>query len=344
MKKLIAVALLLLAAPAFAEPQQRSQQLVVLPDGVDLKEASWFSEQVASAGRLYTPAGFTEGSSVPGIVLAPDSGQTADTLSSYAAALAGQGMVVLTMDYRGWGRSGGLLYLGERIDTYDKMRFSEQTPELIIRRGRIDPDHQVQDIRNAITYLQSIKGVDRARIGVGGVGLAGGHVVSVMSMDARAKAGVAITPSIPGANEEELAFAPDAATQAKMIRLARQGAPPRTANAMKQRNKEEGDLLLAEYKPFWRLDAIPETAAIRFIIAGSDDKVNNAVNAFAAQKATKAKSDVRMIEGAKHALTPDQRSQAAELAAAWFKVQFTTQPAMLPVSPPPPATTTARAN
>jgi dienelactone hydrolase len=290
-----------------------------LPDNIQLKEAIWYSEQVHAAGRLFLPASAQMNAKAAAVVLAPGEGRTAETLDAYAIALAQNGIVALTIDYRGWGRSGAHLYLGERVDTYDKMRFSEQTPELVFRRGRIDPDHQVQDLRNAITFLQGAATVDPARIGVLGVGLGGGHVVSVMSMDARVKAGVAVTPDIPGQGEEERSFLPDAAMQAEMIRLARDGAPPKTAAAARARNALENRIALAEYKPFWRLDAIPQTAAVRFIVAEADDVIDNAVNAGAAAGQLKGPNDVKSLPGALHELTSSQTSEAAKLAAEWFR-------------------------
>jgi dienelactone hydrolase len=330
MKKL-ATALLGLALAACTTPAAQAPQgavqapildTVTLPDGGTMKEALWYSEQVRASGRIFLPAGHGMSSNAPAVVLAPGEGATAESLDTYAAALASQGIVALTVDYRGWGRSGGHIYLGERVDTYDKMRFSEQTPELVIRRGRIDPEHQVQDLRNAITFLQGAAGVDRTRIGILGIDLGGGHVISVMSMDARAKAGVAITPLIFGQGEEEKSFLPDAAAQAAMIRLARDGAPPRTASEARDRNELERRLALSEYKPHWRLDAIPQTAAIRFIVAGADDQIDNFTHAHAAARELKGPHDVQTIPGALHKLTPAQTAEAAKLAAEWLKLRL----------------------
>jgi dienelactone hydrolase len=335
MKSHAALAILALALSACTSGPQAQAPLrgedpfplaVSLPAGVAMREARWYSEQVRVSGRLFLPAGFNAGSNAAAVILAPAWGKTADTLDACAAELASSGIVALSVDYRGWGRSGAELYLGERVDTYDKMRFSEQTPEIVFRRGRLDPEHQVQDLRNAITFIQSEPGIDRARIGVMGLGLGGGHVISVMSMDARAKAGVAVTPDIPGQGEEERSFAPDAAAQAEMIRLARDGAPPRTEGAARARNAQEGRLALAEYKPFWRLDAIPATTAIRFIIAETDDFLDNAVNARAAASELKGPKDLQSIPGALHQLTPAQTATAAKLAAEWFKEKFDAYP------------------
>ena len=284
-----------------------------------MREASWYSEQVKVSGRLFLPAGFSANSKAPGVVLAPGWGETAETLDVYASELAANGVVALAIDYRGWGRSGGEIYLGQRVDTYDKMRFTEQTPELIIRRGRQDPEQQVQDIRNAITFLQSEPGVDRARIGVVGVDIGGGHVVSVMSVDTRAKVGVGVTPIISGQGEDRKSYIPDAKTQAELVKLAREGAPPRTANEARARNELEARLAVDDYKPFWRLEAVPATASVRFIVAEADNVIDNVIHARAAAGVLKGPHDVQSIRGALHDLTATQKAEAARLAAAWMK-------------------------
>jgi dienelactone hydrolase len=318
----LGLALAALSAPALAQAPAAIKSSAALPSGVTLKEANWYSEQVRVSGRLFTPANFGTGPAAPAVVLAPGWGKTADTLDAYAAAIASQGMVALIVDYRGWGRSGGEIYLGQRVDTYDAQRFSEQTPDLVIRRGRLDPEHQVQDIRNAITFLQGEAGLDKAKIGVFGVDIGGGHVISVMGMDARAKVGVAVTPKIPGKNNPPKSFVPDAKSQAEMIQLAREGAPPKTAAAAKARNAQEAKLALSEYKPFWRLVGMPQTDAVRFIVASADKDVDNASNATAAAAAIKGPNDVKTLDGASHTLTAAQTAEAAKLSADWFKAQL----------------------
>ena len=78
-------------------------------------------------------------------------------------------------------------------------------------------------------------------------------------------------------------------------------------------------LALADYKPFWRLDAVPTTTAVRFIVAESDDFLDNAVNARAAALELKGAKDVQVLPGALHQLTPAQTAAAARLAAEWFR-------------------------
>ena len=149
------------------------------------KDIEFFSEGVVCHGRMFVPAGFSPAAKAAAVVLAPGAGDTASSIEAYAARLASQGIVALAIDYRGWGRSGAFIYMAEPIRWDDRLRFSQHTAKVRLRRKRLAPDAQIVDIRNAITYLQGEPGVDRARIGVWGADLAGGHVVSVAAMDAQ---------------------------------------------------------------------------------------------------------------------------------------------------------------
>ena len=139
---LAAAAALALAAPAVAEAQTT-------------RDVRWYSEQVQVAGKLFLPAGATASSKVPAVVVAPGWGQTEASVEAYAKALAGKGVAALAIDYRGFGKSGGLIYLVDNVRNEDRLRFSNHTPRMAIRRGRLDPQAQIQDIRDAMTDLQS---------------------------------------------------------------------------------------------------------------------------------------------------------------------------------------------
>lgn len=325
MKKSLIIALVAAAAlcgPAVSQPLTRPAALssaIALPAGATLGEARWYSEQVEVAGRLFRPSA---SGNLPAVVLAPGWGQTAESLDAYAAAIAAKGIVALTIDYRGWGRSGGFVYLNERLDTYDRMRFVDRTPQLAIRRGRLEPELQIQDIRNAVTFLQGTQGIDRARIGILGVDMAGGHVISALGMDSRLRAGVAVTPIIAGAGTQAQAYVPSARDRAEMIRLAREGRPPANAGEARRRNELESRLAVAEYRPFWRIEGIPAATAVQFIVAGADERVNNRENAEAAAAAIQGPKEVKVIAGARHVLNPAQRAEAALAAAEWLAARL----------------------
>jgi dienelactone hydrolase len=241
-----------------------------LPAGVTTRDASFFSEGVKAHGKLFLPAGFSSGSNAAAVVVAPNVGQTAVTVESHAAALAQRGIVAMAIDYRGWGKSGAFIYLAEPVRWDDRLRFSQHTAKVTLRRRRLIPEAQVIDIRNAMTYLQGEPGVDATRIGVLGIGLSGAHVVAVAANDARVKAGVAVRPFEDGKGVERRSFAPSAAQQASMIRLARTGSAPATDAAAAAMNAEESKLAFAEYLPFRLLDQVPKDTVVLIPESGAD--------------------------------------------------------------------------
>jgi dienelactone hydrolase len=325
MKRLIVIAVALCASaspvaqasrPANAGLPPRAAEL---PDGVTTKDIAFVSEGVPCYGRVLMPKGFTADAKAAAVVLAPGWRETEASIDKFAARLAGRGLVAMAIDYRGWGKSGGFLYLAEPVRWDDRLRFSQHTARLRIRRKRLIPEAQVLDIRNAISFLQGEPGVDRARIGVWGTDMAGGHAVVAAATDVRVKAAVAQVPMVEGKDVPRKAFAPSPGMQAALVRLARTGQAPATAVAAAAMNDEEARLALAEYHPFWYADAVPPTTAILFVVAEKDLKVNNETNASAASKLLKGPNGVTVVAGATHALaSPAAFDAAVEAAAAWF--------------------------
>jgi hypothetical protein len=226
----------------------------------------------------------------------------------------------MAIDYRGWGKSGGFLYLPEHVRWDDRLRFSQHTANLRIRRKRLIPEAQLLDIRNAISYLQGEPGVDRSRIGVWGTDLAGGHVITIAATDFRVKAAVAQTPVIEGRDVPRTATTPSAGQRAAMVRLARNGRAPVTAAAAAAMNDQEAKLALADYHPFWFVDAVPPTTAVLFVLAEKDARVNNDAHAVAASKLLKGPNGVTVVPGATHTMTAAGAFDAAvDAAAAWFQ-------------------------
>jgi uncharacterized protein len=64
--------------------------------------------------------------------------------------------------------------------------------------GHIDPWEQVHDMRHAISFAETLPGVDKNRIGVWGTSYSGAHSITVSAIDKRVKAGCAQVPMIAG--------------------------------------------------------------------------------------------------------------------------------------------------
>jgi dienelactone hydrolase len=311
---LMTVCLMLLAVVGAARATNRH------PDGVSAKEVRFYSEGVECYGKVFTPNGFSAESKTPAVVLAPGWGETAATIEKYAQRFAERGLVAMTLDYRGWGRSGGFLQTVDQVKTDDSLRFSQMTAKVRIRRKRLVPQQQVLDIRNALYYLQGEPGVDRARVGVWGTDLAGGHIVVIAAIDARIKAAVAQAPLIAGKDAPKRAFAPTGELLQAELRRARSGQLLQPSLAARAASDPEVRLALAEYHPFWYVEQIPQKTAVLFVIAERDAKVNNTTNAIAASKLLKGPTDVINIPGVTHTQIDSGAAfeAAANAAADWF--------------------------
>ncbi|MEO9781316.1 MAG: alpha/beta hydrolase [Sedimentitalea sp.] len=95
-------------------------------------------------------------------------------LEGFATTFQAAGMNVIVYDNRNLGDSGGAL------------------------RGEIDPEQQIRDFRDAITYAQGRVDVDEDRIGAWGSSYSGGHVLVVAARDRRVKCVVSQVPLIQG--------------------------------------------------------------------------------------------------------------------------------------------------
>jgi len=290
-----------------------------LPDGVAAKEVHFYSEGIQCYGKIFTPKDFSTESKAPAVALAPDWGETAASIEKYAAHFASRGLVAMVIDYRGWGKSGGFLQTVDEVKTDDRLRFSQMTARVRIRRKRLIPQQQILDIRNALYYLQGEPGVDRARVGVWGAGMAGGHVIVIAATDARIKAAVAQTPVIEGKDTPRKASAPTGELLLAEQKRARVGQTPPPGRAGASADAETS-LALAEYHPFWQVEQIPQKTAVLFVIAGKDARVNNEANAIAASKLLKGPTDVARVPGATHAQIDSGTAfnTAADAAAEWF--------------------------
>jgi dienelactone hydrolase len=128
------------------------------------KTVSFYSDTHRLVGILTLPDG---PGPHPGVVLCHGfTGIKELILPYYAARFAAAGFAALAFDYRGFGESEG-------------------------PRGRLIPLEQVNDIRNAITFMEAQPEVDAGRIGLWGTSFGGAHAPHVAGIDERVKAAVA---------------------------------------------------------------------------------------------------------------------------------------------------------
>lgn len=133
------------------------------------KSARFYSESAPMAGVLFVPDNLPKGEKRPGVVLCHGFTAVKEVLlPDIARRLAQSGYVALTFDYRFLGESGG-------------------EP-----RRQIIPMRQIEDIRNAVTFLQHQPEVYPNRIGLLGVSLGGANVSYAAGVEERVKATVSV--------------------------------------------------------------------------------------------------------------------------------------------------------
>lgn len=126
----------------------------------------FYSEGAKLEGDYFLPDDLKPGDKRPGIVLCHGySGIRSVILADYAKYFVEAGYVALSFDYRGYGGSEGT-------------------------KWRIQALEQIEDIRNAITYLELQPEVNADRIGIWGTSNGGAHVVYAAAVDERVKCAI----------------------------------------------------------------------------------------------------------------------------------------------------------
>ena len=181
MKRMLATlaifaAVTVLGLPASAQPNPN----------VDSKAVTIWSDGTRLAGNLFWPKDAKEGDKLPAIVLCHGWGGVKDHLNrTYAPRFAAGGFVVLTFDYRGWGESDSRLVVKGEMPKPDADGNVTVTAQAI--REVVDPRDQLEDIRNALNFLEGEPLVDRGRIGLWGSSFGGGLVLQTAVDDPRVK-------------------------------------------------------------------------------------------------------------------------------------------------------------
>lgn len=78
---------------------------------------------------------------------------------------------------------------------FDYRRFGESTGT---PRQHINPWDQVEDYRNALTFAESLPGIDASRTGIWGISYSGGHVLIASALDTRPAFAISTIPVVDG--------------------------------------------------------------------------------------------------------------------------------------------------
>jgi uncharacterized protein len=133
------------------------------PEEPALKRTVTFkSEQDTVEALLFTPDDVS--GPLPAVVMAGGWCYVKELIQpEYAKYFVAAGYACLIFDYRRFGGSNGL------------------------PRQHLVPHDQLEDYKNAISYLETVEEIDSERIGIWGISYSGGHVLSVGATDPRVK-------------------------------------------------------------------------------------------------------------------------------------------------------------
>lgn len=210
---LILLTALSLSAVAQTPKGKGKRARAPLPDTVEMRSVTVFSDGTRMAGDLYLPKGLKPEDKLPAIVLCAGTGGTkGGTQARLAPRFATQGYIVLAFDYRGWGMSESLLMATEQQPKPDAN--NEMTVKVKALRWQMNYAYQTEDIRAAISFVAGEPNVDKERIGLWGSSYGGGLVTWVAGNDPRVKCVAAQVPGMGGAKRPAaMQYAYDLATQ-----------------------------------------------------------------------------------------------------------------------------------
>jgi uncharacterized protein len=317
---LVLLAALALTAAA-QTPKAKAQRRPALPEDVEKRTVSIWSDATRMAGHLYLPKDRKPDDKLPAIVLCAGTGGTKESTGArLGPILAQHGYAALAFDYRGWGESDS------RLMSVEPQPKAEAGQEMTIKvkalRGQMDYAEQTEDIRAAVSYIVGEPGVDAARIGLWGTSYGGGLVVWATGNDPRVKCLAAQVPGMgAGSNPAALKYAYDLAT--KQARGETEPAPIETG-------KLTG--LLARYTTMRRnpvkslgYNALEAAAKIAvpsiFVVAEKEEFGGNPAVEAAHNDLVKrgVPSDIHVLKGATHySVYAEAFDEATRVEIEWF--------------------------
>jgi dienelactone hydrolase len=302
-------------------------------DGVTSRDVTYYTDDVACYAKVFFPKNYDTKGKTPGIVLGQGWAGTHFSIEKYAARFAERGLVAMAIDYRGWGWCNGFAVqpkltahpkwnTEKNWNELDSQRSAKVKTDVVIKRARLIPMKQVEDYRNAISYLQGEPGVDPDRIGIWGSSFAGGNSIVVAALDSRVKAISIQVPAIAGKGVPEGPVGLSGPLLQDAIKRARegQGATQETGFSVRRTIDAETNQMVREFRPFHYLKKI-EKLPVQFIVAEKEQLFSNQQNAYAAAEVLTGPKKVISVEGITHfEMYIDEAFEISSNAAAdWFR-------------------------
>lgn len=309
-----------------------------MPEGVTAREVTYYSDGLGCYAKIFFPREFSAGGKTPGVVLGQGWAGTHFSIEKYGARFAERGLVAMVIDYRGWGSSDSFISQAQasvgkadpaKFGERDDKRITSSKADVVLKRTRLIPMKQVEDYRNAISYLQGEPGVDPERIGIWGSSFAGGNVIVTAALDSRVKAIAAQVPSIAGKNSPAGPVPLRGRALEDAIKRARtgQGAEFETGFSIRRMVDLETNQMVAEYRPFHYLQGVGERPVL-LIVAEKEELINNRDNAYAALDVLRGAKKLIEIPKITHfeIYINEAFDVSSNAAANWFREHLGLEP------------------
>jgi pimeloyl-ACP methyl ester carboxylesterase len=152
-------------------PSTLVSQRSALQPGIN--RVTFQSEGETLVGNLYLPANYKPGDKLPTVIVTGAWMTIKEQMPAlYAQKLADRGFAAFAFDFRSWGESGGNL------------------------RSFESPTVKIADIKNAVSFLQTVDAVDANRIAGLGICASAGYMAVATAEDSRIKSLITVAPWI----------------------------------------------------------------------------------------------------------------------------------------------------
>ena len=325
---------LTLGAAAQTPKGKRARQ--PLPNTVEMRQVSVWSDGTRMAGDLYLPKGLKTEDKLPAIILCAGTGGTKGGSQARVAPLfAEKGYIVLAFDYRGWGQSESQLKAIEQQPAPDAN--NEMTIKVKALRWQMNYTDQTEDIRAAISFVAGEPNVDPNRIGLWGSSYGGGLVTWVAGNDPRVKCVAAQVPGMGGARAPAaIKYGYDLAT--KQARGEVEPVPIETGK-MTGKMATYANMRVNPVKNigFSALDAAIKISAPALFVLAENEELSSNATVEAVQKSLierKVPSSIHVIKGITHyGVYKEGFDEATQVEMEWFNKHLQGAGAQTPAPP-----------
>jgi pimeloyl-ACP methyl ester carboxylesterase len=278
------------------------------PLPVEISKVDILSNGTRISATVYTPQLDDLALRLPAIAMAHGWGGKSAQLSRYASKFAAAGFLVVSFDYRGWGRSDSRMV---QVRSSDDGQY-----KLVEYKGVVDPIDQAEDYFSVVNWLATHPQVDIEKIGLWGTSWSGGTVIYVAARDSRVKALVSQVSPIGWPGSLENRWLQIGGERARGIR----GYPTPF-------KKEIGNLTggmiwerLALFNPQKDISLLTDCASL-FLVAENEELFDNNKTALVAHKRAPSPTKYTVIPGATHYSIYDGAGLtiAIKEAISWFE-------------------------